>query len=39
MVVRASDHVLVQPMFIVKLVKSGAHYVPKLVTTLNNVAH
>lgn len=39
MVVRASDHVLVQPMFIVKLVKDGVHYKPVLVSTLNNVAH
>lgn len=39
MLVRASDHVLVQPMFIVKLVKDGVHYKPVLVSTLNNVAH
>ena len=39
MVVRASDHVLIQPMFIVKLVKDGVHYKPALVSTLNNVAH
>ena len=39
MQVRASDHVLVQPMFIVKLVKDGVHYKPVLVSTLNNVAH
>lgn len=38
-VVRASDHVLVQPMFIVKLVRDGVHYKPVLVRTLNNVAH
>lgn len=37
--VRASDHVLIQPMFIVKLVKNGAHYDPVLVTTLYKVAH
>lgn len=37
--VRASDHVLVQAMFIVKLVKDGAHYKPVLVSTLTNVAH
>jgi branched-chain amino acid transport system substrate-binding protein len=37
--VRASDHVLVQPMFIVKLVKNGAHYDPVLVSTLYKVAH
>jgi branched-chain amino acid transport system substrate-binding protein len=39
MQVRASDHVLIQPMFIVKLVKDGAHYKPVLVSTLANVAH
>jgi branched-chain amino acid transport system substrate-binding protein len=39
MTVRASDHVLVQPMFIVKLVKDGAHYKPVLISTLANVAH
>jgi len=39
MTVRASDHVLVQPMFIVKLVKNGAHYDPVLVSTLSKVAH
>ncbi|HEX7404303.1 MAG TPA: ABC transporter substrate-binding protein [Candidatus Nanopelagicaceae bacterium] len=39
MTVRASDHVLVQPMFIVKLVKNGAHYDPVLVSTLFKVAH
>lgn len=39
MTIRASDHVLVQPMFIVKLVKDGAHYKPVLVSTLRNVAH
>lgn len=39
MTVRASDHVLVQPMFIVKLVKDGAHYKPVLVSTLRKVAH
>jgi branched-chain amino acid transport system substrate-binding protein len=37
--VRASDHVLIQPMFIVKLVKNGAHYDPALVSTLFKVAH
>jgi branched-chain amino acid transport system substrate-binding protein len=39
MTVRASDHVLVQPMFIVKLVKNGNHYNPVLVSTLYKVAH
>ncbi|MDP1712173.1 MAG: ABC transporter substrate-binding protein [Candidatus Nanopelagicaceae bacterium] len=39
MTIRASDHVLVQPMFIVKLVKDGAHFKPVLVSTLRNVAH
>lgn len=39
MKVRATDHVLIQPMFIVKLVKDGAHYKPVLVSTLRNVAH
>lgn len=39
MTVRASDHVLVQPMFIVKLIKDGAHFKPVLVSTLRNVAH
>ena len=37
--VRASDHVLVQPMFIVKLVKDGVHYKPVLVKTIYKVAH
>ncbi|MEI9907767.1 MAG: ABC transporter substrate-binding protein [Actinomycetota bacterium] len=36
--VRASDHVLIQPMFIATLVKSGSHYVPKLVKIIRNVA-
>jgi branched-chain amino acid transport system substrate-binding protein len=39
MTVRASDHVLIQPMFIVKLIKAGAHYSPVLVATLYKVAH
>ena len=39
MTIRATDHVLVQPMFVVKLVKDGAHYRPVLISTLYNVAH
>ncbi|MBC7464288.1 MAG: ABC transporter substrate-binding protein [Actinobacteria bacterium] len=35
--VRASDHVLVQPMFITTLDKVGSHYKPRLIKTIYNV--
>jgi branched-chain amino acid transport system substrate-binding protein len=35
--IRATDHILIQPMYLTTLVKSGAHYVPQLVKTLYNV--
>ncbi len=36
--VRADDHVLIMPMFLVSLVKNGSHYQPVLLTTLRNVS-
>ena len=35
--IRATDHVLIQPMYIAKLNKSGVHYTPSLVKTINGV--
>ena len=35
--IRAADHVLIQPMFIVTLVKSGTRYVPQRIKTIYNV--
>jgi len=36
--VRASDHVLVQPMYVVRMVKTGSTWGPQLIKTINNVA-
>jgi branched-chain amino acid transport system substrate-binding protein len=36
--VRATDHVLVQPMYVVKMVKTGSTWGPQLVKTIRNVA-
>lgn len=35
--IRAADHVLIQPMFITTLVKSGTRYVPQRIKTIYNV--
>lgn len=35
--VRATDHVLIQPMYLAKLTKSGTHYVPSLISTIQSV--
>jgi branched-chain amino acid transport system substrate-binding protein len=37
MKIDANTHLLIQPMFLVSLNKSGSNYVPKLLKTITNV--
>ena len=37
MTIRPTDHVLIQPMYLAKLTKSGTKYSPSLVKTIQSV--